>query len=131
MLDPVLNYDDLVVGDEKDVLRMVHADAFAVVQHEYKGDPRTLKDARADLFERHDLIVTAPVPSIKPPSWTRSPPAPVARIRNRLREHAPASPDLAQQMVIGAGTMQQWHITIDDENGETKVRVGLDPRVAG
>lgn len=45
-----------------------------------------------------------------------------------IQTSALVSPDLAQQMLIGAGTMQEWHITVDNGNGETKVHVGLDLR---
>ena len=36
------------------------------------------------------------------------------------------SPDLAQEMLIGAGTMQKWDITIQNKNGETAIIVGRD-----
>lgn len=38
------------------------------------------------------------------------------------------SPDLAQEMLIGAGTMQKWDISILNRNGSTEVRVGRDRR---
>ncbi len=36
------------------------------------------------------------------------------------------SPNLSQEMLIGAGTMQKWDITIENKKGETKVVVGRD-----
>ena len=38
------------------------------------------------------------------------------------------SPDLAQEMLIGAGTMQKWDISILNRNGSTEIRVGRDRR---
>ncbi|MBI2891218.1 MAG: hypothetical protein HYY13_10600 [Nitrospirae bacterium] len=46
----------------------------------------------------------------------------------QIRDSALVSPDLVQDMLIGAGTMQKWHIAILNNNGETTVRVGLDMR---
>ena len=45
-----------------------------------------------------------------------------------IQTHALVSPDLAQELIIGAGTMQEWHITISNGGGETRVHVGLDLR---
>ncbi|MBI2058387.1 MAG: hypothetical protein HYT87_01315 [Nitrospirae bacterium] len=41
---------------------------------------------------------------------------------------AMVSPELAQEMLIGAGTMQKWDISVLHENGHTSVRVGRDMR---
>lgn len=38
------------------------------------------------------------------------------------------SPDLHQPMLIGAGTMQMWDISVLNRNGDTIVRVGRDLR---
>lgn len=45
-----------------------------------------------------------------------------------IRDEALVSPDLAQEMLIGAGTMQKWDITVRNENGSTTVDVGHDLR---
>lgn len=39
-------------------------------------------------------------------------------------------PDLAQEMIVGAGTMQKWDISILNRNGRTEVSVGRDMRDA-
>jgi len=50
-------------------------------------------------------------------------------IGDRLIEsQALVSPDLSQEMIIGAGTMQEWDITIRNQNGHTEVVVGKDLR---
>lgn len=50
-------------------------------------------------------------------------------IRDRMiQDDAFVSPDLSQEMIIGAGTMQKWDITIRNENGHTEVVVGKDLR---
>ncbi|MBI3271233.1 MAG: hypothetical protein HYZ53_19675 [Planctomycetes bacterium] len=38
------------------------------------------------------------------------------------------SPDLRQEMIVGAGTMQKWDISIRNANGDTSVVVGRDLR---
>ena len=38
------------------------------------------------------------------------------------------APDLAQDMLVGAKTMQAWDVSIVTRNGDTKVEVGLDMR---
>ena len=38
------------------------------------------------------------------------------------------SPDLAQEMLVGAGTMQKWDIGIVSRDGRTEVVVGRDMR---
>ncbi len=45
-----------------------------------------------------------------------------------IEDDAMVSPDLAQDMLIGAKTMQAWDITIQNKNGETKIIVGHDMR---
>ncbi|MBI2061727.1 MAG: hypothetical protein HYT87_18455 [Nitrospirae bacterium] len=42
--------------------------------------------------------------------------------------HALVSPDLHQPMIIGAGTMQMWDVSVLNKNGDTQVRVGRDMR---
>ena len=36
------------------------------------------------------------------------------------------SPELAQEMLVGAGTMQKWDISILNQGGHTEVSVGRD-----
>jgi hypothetical protein len=36
------------------------------------------------------------------------------------------SPELSQEMLVGAGTMQKWDISIITRNGRTEVAVGRD-----
>lgn len=38
------------------------------------------------------------------------------------------SADLSQEMLVGAGTMQKWDISIINRNGHTEVAVGRDMR---
>ena len=38
------------------------------------------------------------------------------------------SPDLSQEMLVGAGTMQKWDISILDRDGHTELSVGRDMR---
>jgi hypothetical protein len=45
-----------------------------------------------------------------------------------IEDEALVSPNLAQEMLIGAGTMQKWDITIRNVNGQTSVDVGRDLR---
>jgi hypothetical protein len=45
-----------------------------------------------------------------------------------IQTDALVSPNLAQQMLIGAATMQAWDITVRNENGTTRVEVGHDLR---
>jgi hypothetical protein len=45
-----------------------------------------------------------------------------------IEDEVLVSPDLAQEMIIGAGTMQKWRISIMNDNGETEVVVGTDLR---
>jgi hypothetical protein len=45
-----------------------------------------------------------------------------------IEDEALVSPDLAQELLIGAGTMQKWDITIRNRNGRTRVEVGRDLR---
>lgn len=40
--------------------------------------------------------------------------------------HATVCPDLSGQLIIGAGIMQMWDISIQNDNGHTKVIVGRD-----
>ncbi|MBI4700730.1 MAG: retroviral-like aspartic protease [Deltaproteobacteria bacterium] len=45
-----------------------------------------------------------------------------------IQDEVLVSPDLAQEMLVGAGTMQKWDISIRNENGHTRVEVGRDLR---
>ena len=45
-----------------------------------------------------------------------------------IEDEVLVSRDLSQEMLIGAGTMQQWDITIRNQNGNTEVVVGHDLR---
>ncbi|MBI2060940.1 MAG: hypothetical protein HYT87_14325 [Nitrospirae bacterium] len=45
-----------------------------------------------------------------------------------IRDSALVTPDLVQDMLVGAKTMQAWDISVLNDNGETTVRVGLDMR---
>ena len=45
-----------------------------------------------------------------------------------IEDEVLVSPDLSQEMLIGAGTMQKWHIAILNDNGHTEVVVGTDLR---
>lgn len=45
-----------------------------------------------------------------------------------IQDDAMVSPDLAQDMLVGAKTMQAWDITIQNQNGQTKIIVGHDMR---
>ncbi|MBI2059133.1 MAG: hypothetical protein HYT87_05115 [Nitrospirae bacterium] len=45
-----------------------------------------------------------------------------------IQDDALVSPDLGQDMLVGAGTMQKWDIIIRNRNGKTKVIVGRDMR---
>ena len=45
-----------------------------------------------------------------------------------IQDEVQVSPDLSQEMLIGAKTMQAWDITIRNENGNTQVVVGKDLR---
>ncbi len=45
-----------------------------------------------------------------------------------IQDDALVSPDLAQDMLIGAKTMQAWDITVQNQNGQTKIIVGHDMR---
>jgi hypothetical protein len=44
----------------------------------------------------------------------------------KVLDYALVSPDLAREMIIGAGTMQQWDITIRNQNGRTRIVVARD-----
>ena len=53
----------------------------------------------------------------------------VITIRDRMiQDEALVSPNLAQELLVGAGTMQKWNITIKNQNGHTSVEVGRDLR---
>lgn len=53
----------------------------------------------------------------------------VVSIGNRMiNTSAFVSPDLKREMLIGAGTMQMWDITIRNRKGKTIVLVGRDMR---
>ncbi len=44
---------------------------------------------------------------------------------------ASVSPDLSRELLIGAGAMQSWDVSIRNENGHTRVEVGHDLRDPG
>ena len=46
--------------------------------------------------------------------------------KKQIADMALVSSELSQEMIIGAGTMQKWDISILNTNGKTKVRVGRD-----
>lgn len=46
----------------------------------------------------------------------------------RINDSVLVSPNLNQEMIIGAGTMQLWHIDIENKKGKTKVIFRLDMR---
>lgn len=48
--------------------------------------------------------------------------------RKMIEDSALISPDLAQEMLIGAKTLQAWDISIVTPNGKTEVVVGRDMR---
>lgn len=52
----------------------------------------------------------------------------VAIAGKQIHTDAFVSPDLNRDMLIGAGTMQAWDISIVNRNGSTKVVVGRDRR---
>ncbi|MBI2060873.1 MAG: hypothetical protein HYT87_13985 [Nitrospirae bacterium] len=53
----------------------------------------------------------------------------VMKLEGRIIEdEALISPDLAQDLLIGAKTMQAWDIRILNNNGSTTVRIGRDTR---
>jgi hypothetical protein len=45
-----------------------------------------------------------------------------------IHDVALVSSDLSQEMLVGAGTMQKWDISIITRNGHTEVSVGRDMR---
>ena len=45
-----------------------------------------------------------------------------------IQDSALVSPDLISDMLIGAGTMQKWHITISNKTGETEIIMDHDMR---
>jgi len=45
-----------------------------------------------------------------------------------IQDEVLISPDLGQEMLVGAGTMQKWGVSIRNENGRTTVIVGRDLR---
>lgn len=48
--------------------------------------------------------------------------------RRWIDDHVIVSPDLRCEMLIGAGTMQRWDISIRNKNGSTSIHVGRDNR---
>lgn len=46
----------------------------------------------------------------------------------RINTSAFVSPDLKKDLIVGAGTMQMWDISIVNRNGSTRVVVGRDMR---
>lgn len=56
---------------------------------------------------------------------------PMARIiigQKMIEDSVLVSPDLAQEMLVGAKTMQAWDVTIKNQNGKTDIIVGKDMR---
>lgn len=45
-----------------------------------------------------------------------------------IRHEVLVSPDLSQDMLVGAGTMQEWDISVRNGGGRTRVTVGRDVR---
>ncbi|MBI3269366.1 MAG: hypothetical protein HYZ53_10130 [Planctomycetes bacterium] len=51
------------------------------------------------------------------------------RIGKRMvRDEVLVSPDLGREMLVGAGTMQKWDISVRNRKGRTEVTVGHDLR---
>ena len=48
--------------------------------------------------------------------------------KRKIRDTALVSPDLTREMIVGAGAMQKWDITVRNRNGSTRVLVGHDMR---
>ena len=46
--------------------------------------------------------------------------------RKKIRDTALVTPDLAREMILGAGTMQKWDISVHNRNGKTRIAVGRD-----
>jgi len=46
----------------------------------------------------------------------------------KINDAVLVSPDLSQEMLVGAGTMQKWDITIINREDRTEVTVGRDMR---
>jgi predicted aspartyl protease len=46
----------------------------------------------------------------------------------QIETEALLSPDLRREMILGAGAMQMWDITVRSRNGKTSVIVGRDRR---
>jgi hypothetical protein len=46
----------------------------------------------------------------------------------QIQDEALVSPNLTQELLVGAGTMQKWDISIKKENGHTSVEIGRDLR---
>ena len=46
----------------------------------------------------------------------------------QVQDEVLVAPQLGQEMLVGAGTMQKWDISIQNENGHTRVVVGKDLR---
>lgn len=52
----------------------------------------------------------------------------VSLVGKTIQTAALVSPDLGQEMLLGARTMQEWDISIRNRNGDTVVEVGRDMR---
>ncbi|MBI2061258.1 MAG: hypothetical protein HYT87_16080 [Nitrospirae bacterium] len=48
--------------------------------------------------------------------------------KRMISSRAIISPDIKREMIIGAGAMQEWDISVRNRNGKTKVLVGRDLR---
>ncbi len=48
--------------------------------------------------------------------------------RKVVRHEVLVSPELSQEMLIGAGTLQEWDICVRNGGGRTRVTVGRDVR---
>ena len=44
----------------------------------------------------------------------------------QIEGSAHVSPDLSQEMLVGAGTMQMWDLSIINRNGKTEISVARD-----
>lgn len=48
--------------------------------------------------------------------------------RRVIRHEVLVSPNLSKEMLVGAGTMQEWDISVRNGGGRTRVNVGKDVR---
>ena len=47
-------------------------------------------------------------------------------VEKEVDDVALVSPDLTQEMLVGAGTMQKWDISISNRDGVTRLEIGRD-----